>query len=154
MQLCSSLSILWHSLLWDWNENWPFPVLWPLLSFQNLLAYWVQHFTASSSRIWNSSTGIPSPPLALFAVMLSKAYSTSHSRMSGFQDSRMSFQFRFFSFLMARTSNILLNKSGQSGNLCLFSCFIGNAFSFSLLNMMLAMACHIQSFLCWGIFPV
>ena len=30
--------------LWDWNENWPFPVLWPLPSFPNLLAYWVQHF--------------------------------------------------------------------------------------------------------------
>ena len=30
--------------LWDWNENVPFPVLWPLLSFPNLLAYWVQHF--------------------------------------------------------------------------------------------------------------
>ena len=30
--------------LWDWNENWPFLVLWPLLSFPNLLAYWVQHF--------------------------------------------------------------------------------------------------------------
>ena len=30
--------------LWDWNENWPFPDLWPLLSFPNLLAYWVQHF--------------------------------------------------------------------------------------------------------------
>ena len=29
--------------LWDWNENWPFPFLWPLLSFPNLLAYWVQH---------------------------------------------------------------------------------------------------------------
>ena len=29
------------ALLWDWNENWPFPVLWPLLSFRNLLAYWV-----------------------------------------------------------------------------------------------------------------
>ena len=28
----------------DWNENWPFLVLWPLLSFPNLLAYWVQHF--------------------------------------------------------------------------------------------------------------
>ena len=27
--------------LWDWNENWPFPVLWPLLNFPNLLAYWV-----------------------------------------------------------------------------------------------------------------
>ena len=33
--------------------------------------------------IWNSSTGIPSPPLALFIVMLSKAHLASHSRMSG-----------------------------------------------------------------------
>ena len=40
-------------------------------------------FTASSFRIWNSSTGIPSPLLALFIVMLSKAHLTSHSRMSG-----------------------------------------------------------------------
>ena len=29
--------------LWDWDENWHFPGLWPLLSFPNLLAYWVQH---------------------------------------------------------------------------------------------------------------
>ena len=40
-------------------------------------------FTASSFRIWNSSTGIPSPPVALFIVMLSKAHLTSHSRKSG-----------------------------------------------------------------------
>ena len=40
-------------------------------------------FTASSFRMWNSSTGIPSPPLAFFVVMLSKAHLTSHSRMSG-----------------------------------------------------------------------
>ena len=40
-------------------------------------------FTASSFRIWKSSTGIPSPPLALFVVMLSKAHLTSHSRMFG-----------------------------------------------------------------------
>ena len=32
------------AFLWDWNENWPFPVMWPLLSFPNLLAYWVQYF--------------------------------------------------------------------------------------------------------------
>ena len=32
------------AFLKDWNENWPFPVLWPLLSFPNLLTYWVQHF--------------------------------------------------------------------------------------------------------------
>ena len=29
------------AFLWDWNENWPFPVLWPLLSFSNLLTYWM-----------------------------------------------------------------------------------------------------------------
>ena len=40
-------------------------------------------FTASSFRIWNSSAGIPSPPLALFVVMQPKAHLTSHSRMSG-----------------------------------------------------------------------
>ena len=32
------------AFLWEWNENWSFPVLWPLLSFPNLLAYCVQHF--------------------------------------------------------------------------------------------------------------
>ena len=32
------------AFLWDWNGNWPFLVLWPLLSFPNLLAYWMQHF--------------------------------------------------------------------------------------------------------------
>ena len=32
------------AFLWDRNENWRLPVLWPRLSFPNLLAYWVQHF--------------------------------------------------------------------------------------------------------------
>ena len=32
------------AFLWDWNENRPSPLLWSLLSFPNLLAYWVQHF--------------------------------------------------------------------------------------------------------------
>ena len=40
-------------------------------------------FTALSFRIWNSSTGIPSPPLALFVVVLPKTHLTLHSRMSG-----------------------------------------------------------------------
>ena len=38
-------------------------------------------FSASSFRIWNSSTGIPSHLLALFIVMLSKAHLTSNSRI-------------------------------------------------------------------------
>ena len=32
--------------LWDWNENWSFPVLWPLLSLPNLLMHWLQHFNS------------------------------------------------------------------------------------------------------------
>ena len=46
-----NFAIVWTffgiAFLWDWNENWPFPVLWPLPSFPNLLAYWVQHFNSS-----------------------------------------------------------------------------------------------------------
>ena len=71
------------AFLWDWNKNWPFPVLWPLLSFPNLVACWVQHFHGIIFRIWNSWTGIPSPPLALFIMILPKAHLTSHSRMTG-----------------------------------------------------------------------
>ena len=26
------------AFLWDWNENWPFPVLWSLLSFRSMLS--------------------------------------------------------------------------------------------------------------------
>ena len=43
-----SCVVLWAffgtAFVWDWKENWPFPVLWPLLSLPDLLAYWVQHF--------------------------------------------------------------------------------------------------------------
>ena len=60
--------------------------------FQSCGHCWVLHicwhiecstFTASSFRIWNSSTGIPTPPLAFFIVMLPEARLTSHSRMPG-----------------------------------------------------------------------
>ena len=70
------------AFLWDWNENWTFVVLWPLLNF---LVFWhieCSTFTGSSFRVCNSSAGIPLPPLVLFVVMLSKAYLTLHSRMS------------------------------------------------------------------------
>ena len=50
----------------------------------NLLTYWAQHFNSIVFKDFlNSSAGIPSPPLALFVVMLPKAHLTSHSRMSG-----------------------------------------------------------------------
>ena len=59
--------------------------------FQSRGHYWVLQIcwhieystlTTSSSRIWNSSAGIPSPTLVLFIVMLPKAHLTSLSRMS------------------------------------------------------------------------
>ena len=58
-------AIVWTSFgitfLWDWNESWPLPVLWPLLSFPNLLVYWVQHFHSIifqdlKQLNWNSIT--------------------------------------------------------------------------------------------------
>ena len=30
-------SLFGIAFLWDWNENWPFPVLWPLLSYIQIL---------------------------------------------------------------------------------------------------------------------
>ena len=53
---------------------WVFPIHWHIE---------YSTFTASSFRIWNSSTGIPSHPLALFVVMLPKSHLTSQSRISG-----------------------------------------------------------------------
>ena len=61
-------------LFQPWGHCWVFQICWHI-ECSTLIA--------SSFRIWNSSTGIPSPPLALFIVMLSKAHLTSHSRMSG-----------------------------------------------------------------------
>ena len=44
--------------LWHWNENWPFPVLWPLLSFPNCWHIECSTFTAPSFKIWNSFISI------------------------------------------------------------------------------------------------
>ena len=84
VQLCGSLSILWHcfSLELEWKVTFSSPVA--TVEFSEI--YWhisCSTFTASSFRIWNRSTGIPSPPLALFIVMLPKAHLISHFRMSG-----------------------------------------------------------------------
>ena len=68
---------------WDWNENWPFPILCHCWVFQICWHIECSTFTVSSFRIWNSTTGIPSLPLALFVVMLPKSHLTSHSRISG-----------------------------------------------------------------------
>ena len=47
-EMSAIVPVVWaffgSTFLWDRNENCPFPVLWPLLSFPKMLAYWVQHF--------------------------------------------------------------------------------------------------------------
>ena len=84
---CEMSTIVWkfehflHCLLWDWNENWPFPDLWSLLTFPDLLIYWVQHFNSVNFKIWNSLAGISSHSLALLVAMLPKANLTSHCKM-------------------------------------------------------------------------
>ena len=81
VQLCSSLSILWHclSLGLEWKLTFSSPEATAEFSkFAGILSA-----ALSSFRILNSSTEIPSHPLALFVVLLSKAHLTSHSRMSG-----------------------------------------------------------------------
>ena len=47
------------AFLWYCNENWPFPVLWPGLSFPNLLAYWVQHFYSEKLKAKEKRNDIP-----------------------------------------------------------------------------------------------
>ena len=66
-----------------WNENWPFQSCGLCWVFQICWHIECNTFTASSFRIWKSSTGIPSPPLALFIAMHPRAHLASHSRMSG-----------------------------------------------------------------------
>ena len=59
---CNSV-VVWAffgiAFLLDWNENWPFPVLWPLLSFPNLLAYWVQHCIVQSVQFSSVARSCP-----------------------------------------------------------------------------------------------
>ena len=83
----SNCAVVWTffgiAFLWDWSENFFFQSCGHCWVFQICWHIECSTFTASSFRIWNSSAEIPSPPLALFIVMLPKAHLTLHSRLSG-----------------------------------------------------------------------
>ena len=61
VQLCGSLSLVWHclSLELEWKLTFSSPVA--TAEFQICWHIECSTFTASSFRIWNSSTGIPLP---------------------------------------------------------------------------------------------
>ena len=93
-------------------------------------------FTASSFGIWNSSTGIPSPPLALFVVMLPKAHLTFHSRMSGSRweitPSWLSGSLRSFLYSFSVYSCYLFLISSASVRSLLFLSFIVPIFAWNV----------------------
>ena len=85
VQLWGSLNILWEycpSLGLELKLTLSSPV--PTAEFSKFAGILNEALQQPSSfRIWNSSAGIPSPPLVLFIVMLPKAHLISHSRISG-----------------------------------------------------------------------
>ena len=70
------------TLLGNWDEDWLFLVLWPLLGLPDLLTYWMKHLDSITLGVLNSSAGILSHPLALLTAVLSNAHLTSLSRLS------------------------------------------------------------------------
>ena len=56
------------AFLWDWNENWPFPVLWPLLSFPK---FWHIKWALSQDRL-----------IGFEIVQLDFHHLTSHMQMA------------------------------------------------------------------------
>ena len=113
--------------------------------FQSCGLCWVFHvcwhiecstFTASSFRIWNSSTGIPSPLLGLFIVMLPKAHLTLHSRMSGsrwiFTPSWLSRSWRSFLYSSSMYSYHLFLISSASVKSLQFLSFIEPIFAWNV----------------------
>ena len=91
LPVCDMSTTVWefeHSLrllLWNLNENWPFPHLRPhCWVFEICWHIEYTTLTASSFRILNSSAGILLSSLVLLGVMLPKAHLTSHSKMSGY----------------------------------------------------------------------
>ena len=68
----ADLTFFGFAFLWDWNKNWPFYSCGHCWVFHICWHIECSIFTATSFRMWSSSAAIPSPPLALFIVMLPK----------------------------------------------------------------------------------
>ena len=76
-----SCAVVWAffgtAFLWDWNENWHFPVPGHCWVFQICWYTECSTFTATSFSIWNSSTGIPFCLFILFMGFSRQEYWSS-----------------------------------------------------------------------------
>ena len=112
---------------WSCGHCWVFQICWHTEC---------STFRASSFRIWNSSTGIPSPPPPLFVEMLSKAHLTSHSRMSGSRwvvtPSWLSWSWRSFLYSFSVYSCHLFLISSASVRFIPFLSFIEPIFAWNV----------------------
>ena len=129
-----------------------FPVLCYLLEFAQTYVHWIDDAIQMSHPL-----SLPSPPAlnlsqhqGLFqwvgsshqvAKVLSKYYlsvmSSANSEFYFFPSNLDAFYFFFFSIAVARTSNTMLNRSGESEHPCLILYLRGKAFSFSPFSIML-----------------
>ena len=78
------LSILWHCLSFGLEWKWTFSS--PVATVEFSIFAAILNAALSQHHLLGfeiAQTGIPSPPLSLFIVMLPKAHLTSHSRMPG-----------------------------------------------------------------------
>ena len=73
------------AFLWDWNENWPFLVLWPLLfsTFADILNAALSQHHLLGFEIAHLEFHHLCCDDSFVVVILPKAHLTSHSRMSG-----------------------------------------------------------------------
>ena len=156
MQLCSSLNIHWHCL--SLGLEWKLIFFSPVATAEFSKCWHIECSTFTGSfRIWNSSTGIPSPPLTLFIVILPKARLTSHSRMS---DSRwmitpswLSGLWRYFLYSPSVYSCYLFLISSASARSIPFLSFIEPIFAWMqsiLVIITLNLANYLYSSSLWG----
>ena len=106
------------AFLWDWNENWPFLVSWPLLSFPDLLAHWVQHF--HSWRMEKQNTVYPGKRI-LFSLKSEHRTDTCHRMNTAWKryakgkkpDTKRSYLHELICMKSLRQSNPLREKLDQ-----------------------------------------